>query len=158
MQSQVSNEQTGWNTLGGQSHPPQFLYAKSSKLLFERRRLCGLHLRLSASAKNFSCYTVSVNRHLEFQNSNPKGLKAIIIINPTNLDNFGCFPTNVISSAQDKTMAIADRCLLSIFDSSAYSGLEPVSGIKSMTQIQSIVVSSIQFSGLKRYLLRLTAT
>ena len=77
MQSQVSNEQTGWNTLGGQSHPPQFLYAKSSKLLFERRRLCGLHLRLSASAKNFSCYTVSVNRHLEFQNSSPKGLKAI---------------------------------------------------------------------------------
>ena len=51
-----------------------------------------------------------------------------IIINPTNLDNFGCFPTNVISSAQDKTMAIADRCLLSIFDSSAYSGREPVKG------------------------------
>ena len=31
---------------------------------------------LSASAKNFSCYTVSVNRHLEFSNSSPKGLKA----------------------------------------------------------------------------------
>ena len=43
-----------------------FLLSSLSKLLFERRRLCGLRLRLSASAKNFSCYTVSVNRHLEF--------------------------------------------------------------------------------------------
>ena len=69
----------------------------------------------------------------------------------TYLVNLGCFPTRVINSAQDKTMAIADKCLFSVV-------LSELLFRKSIIQIHSIVTTSIQFSGLKMYLLRLTAT
>ena len=64
---------------------------------------------------------------------------------------FGCFPIKVISSAHDKTMAIADKCLFSVV-------LSELLFRKSIIQIHSIVTTSIQFYGLKMYLLRLTAT